>query len=155
EAEKGLLKTRPFLLDHAPGKARRKHPLRHLGENAIVGDFLQRLRAGLGRQQLLQAAGTALALLGPGQNGLERNDLRFRHRAYSRVASKPAISRPRSARLSTRMCSLSVCASAPRTPRPSRVGMPIAPVKLPSEPPPALPCGKSMPSCFAIPLALS
>src|ERR1700720_4199123 len=53
------------------------------------------------------------------------------------------------------MCSLRVCASAPRTPSPSRVGIPIAPVKLPSEPPPALPCGSSTPIAFATPRAFS
>src|SRR6185437_2592631 len=74
---------------------------------------------------------------------------------YSSVANSPAIRRPRSARLSTSICSLSVCASAPRTPSPSSVGMPIAPVKLPSEPPPALPWGSSTPSDFATPRAFS
>src|SRR4029079_6332976 len=74
---------------------------------------------------------------------------------HASVANSPAISRPRSARLSTSMCSLSVCASAPRTPRPSNVGTPIAPVKLPSEPPPALPWGNSRPISRAIPRALS
>src|ERR1700681_439320 len=76
-------------------------------------------------------------------------------RNYSSVANSPAISRPRSARLSTSICSLSVWASAPRTPNPSSVGIPIAPVKLPSEPPPALPWGRSRPICAATPRAFS
>src|SRR3954470_20616151 len=76
-------------------------------------------------------------------------------RRYSRVASSPAISRPRSTRLSTSIYSSSVWPLPPRTPRPSRVGMPNAPVKLPSEPPPALACGSSAPSDLAIPRAFS
>src|SRR6185369_6026395 len=74
---------------------------------------------------------------------------------YASVANSPAISRPRSARLSTSICSLSVWASAPRTPRPSSVGTPMAPVKLPSEPPPALPCGSSWPRPLAMLFAFS
>src|SRR5262249_53840012 len=158
EAEKRLFEAGPFLLDDAPGKAGAEHTLGHLRKRAGVGKLLQRLHVRLRGQQLLQAGRPALALLGTGQNCLERNRLGqtgLGHRTYSRVASKPAISRPRSARLSTMMCSLSVCGSAPRTPRPSSVGTPIAPVKFASDPPPALACGSSMPSCLAMPLAFS
>src|SRR5262249_28051971 len=143
----------PFLLDHAPGKARGEHALGHLGQHAVIGELFQRLHVRFRRQQFLQAPRPALALLGTGQNGLEWN--RLCHSTYSNVASSPAISRPRSARLSTMMCSLSVCGSAPRGPRPSRVGMPMAPVKFASEPPPAESCGSSMPSCLASSLAFS
>src|SRR5262245_8872384 len=38
---------------------------------------------------------------------------------------------------SMNICLCSACAPAPSTPRPSRVGSPMAAVKLPSEPPPA------------------
>ena len=58
--------------------------------------------------------------------------------AHPSRASSPATSFPRYARLSTMMCSSSVCAPAPATPSPSSVGKPIAPVKLPSDPPPEL-----------------
>src|SRR6202022_1108152 len=98
---------------------------------------------------LSHSAAPMQVLANPVPSGQERSS------CYSSVASNPAIRRPRSARLSTSMCSLSVCASAPRTPSPSRVGIPIAPVKLPSEPPPALPCGSSRPIAFATPRAFS
>ena len=52
------------------------------------------------------------------------------------MVSNPAISRARGTRLSISTCSSSVCASAPCTPSPSSVVTPIAPVKLPSDPPP-------------------
>jgi hypothetical protein len=73
EAEKRLLKTRPFALDHAPGKPRREHPFGHFGENPVVAEPGEHLWVGLGRQQLRKRLGTALALLGPGANGLERD----------------------------------------------------------------------------------
>src|SRR6185312_2594424 len=155
EAEKGFLEARPFRFDHAPGKARGKHALGHFAEDAVVAEFLQRLGAGFARQQFSEATGPTFALFGAGQNGLERNAFGFRHHAHSSVARSPAISRPRSARLSTMMCSLSVCGSAPRTPRPSSVATPIAPVKFASDPPPAEACGSSIPSCLANSLAFS
>ncbi len=99
EAKEGLLEARPFLLDHAPGKARREHALGHLRENAVVAELLKRLGARFRRQQFFERLRPALALLGAGQDGFEGNGLR--HRRYSSVASRPAISRPRSARLST------------------------------------------------------
>ena len=61
----------------------------------------------------------------------------------------PAIRRPRRTRLRPR-CAPPACARLPPSqPRPSRVGMPIAPVKFPSEPPPALLWLMSMPSSIA------
>jgi hypothetical protein len=42
------------------------------GENPVVAEPGERLRVGLGRQQLGERLGAALALFGPGANGLER-----------------------------------------------------------------------------------
>ena len=72
EAGKRLLETRPFVLDHAPGKARAKHALGHFGENPVIAEPGERLRVGLRRQQFCERLGAALALFGPGANGLER-----------------------------------------------------------------------------------
>jgi hypothetical protein len=72
EAVKGLLEARPFVLDHAPGEAGAEHPLRHLGENAVVLQLAERLRIRLWRQQARQRLGAAFALLGAGTDGLER-----------------------------------------------------------------------------------
>ena len=60
EAEKRLFEPLPFVLDHAPGKTRRKHPLGHFGQNAVVAELGERLRIGLRRQQLVQRLGPAL-----------------------------------------------------------------------------------------------
>src|ERR1700737_4844564 len=102
EAEECFLEAGPFVLDHVPGKAGREHALGHLGENAVVRELLQRLLVRFGRQQFLHGLWPALAFLGARQNSFERNALRHR---YSSVASRPAIRRPRWARLSTMMCS--------------------------------------------------
>ena len=72
--------------------------------------------------------------------GTRRDGIVSRESRQASVANSPAMRRPRLARLSTSMNSPSVCIASPIAPRPSRVAMPIAPVKLPSEPPPAL-CG--------------
>ena len=72
EAEERLLEPRPLGLDHAPRKARRKHPPGHFRQDTVVAELGERLRIGLGRQQAGQRLGPALALLGTGANGLER-----------------------------------------------------------------------------------
>lgn len=59
-----------------------------------------------------------------------------RQQVYVNRMSNPAIKRARSTRLATSICSFRVCKPSPRTPNESRVGMPKAPVKFPSEPPP-------------------
>ena len=56
-----------------------------------------------------------------------------------RLSRRPARSRALGTREETRMCSSCVWAPSPHSPRPSSVGMPSAPVKLPSLPPPKLP----------------
>ena len=72
ETEERLLEPRPFGLDHAPGKARRKHPLGHFRQNAVVAELGERLQIGLRRQQAGERLGAALALLGAGADRLER-----------------------------------------------------------------------------------
>src|SRR5258708_36925682 len=91
ESKESFLETRPFLLDHAPGKARGEHASGHLREDAVVAKLLQCLGVRFGRQQFFKRLRPALALLRAGANGLERNCLR--HRLYSTVPSSPAISR--------------------------------------------------------------
>jgi len=53
-------------------KPAQKHPLGHFRENPVIAEPGERLRVGLGRQQPSERLGAALALLGPGANGLER-----------------------------------------------------------------------------------
>ena len=123
EAEEGFLEVRPLVFDDTPGKASQNTRLVISARMRSSPEFLQRLQVELCRQQLCQRFRSALALLGPGANGLEGNhglDL-------FQSGQQSAISLPRSARLSTIICSLSVCASAPRTPRPSRVARPWRP----------------------------
>jgi hypothetical protein len=74
-----------------------------------------------------------------------RNIPERRLRRHSSVANSPAISRPRSRRGCRPRYARQACGHWHRTPRPSRVRIPIAPVKLPWEPPPALAWGSSAP----------
>jgi hypothetical protein len=71
KAEEGLLEPRPFLLDHAPGKARGKNPLRHVREHAVVGDLRQSLCALDFGQERNKFCVAALAFGGPRPNGRE------------------------------------------------------------------------------------
>jgi hypothetical protein len=71
EMQKRRFKAVPFRIDHAPGKARAKHPPGHLGEDAIVAELGEPLQVGLFGHQLVQRLGAALAFLGAGTNGLE------------------------------------------------------------------------------------
>ena len=73
----------------------------------------------------------------------------------SSSARRRAISVARGTSEETRMCSSCVCAPPPRTPRPSSVATPKAPVKLPSDPPPCWACGSSKPISPARRLARS
>ena len=57
--------------------------------------------------------------------------------------------------MSSSTCSFRVCNPAPFTPTEHKLGMPSAPVKLASEPPPWLPCGISRPISAEIDLAVS
>ena len=77
------------------------------------------------------------------------------YRSASICINKPAIMRPRIARLSISICSSSVWNLSPATPRPSKVGTPIAPVKLPSLPPPELSCRKGWPKSLARDFAMA
>jgi hypothetical protein len=68
--------------------------------------------------------------------------------------SSIANSAVRSAIRSTRMLSFTACAPSPTPPNPSRVGMPRAAVKLPSDPPPDNDSSSLTPSSWAMPRAV-
>ena len=73
KAEESLLETRPFGLDHAPGKAGAEHPPCHLRKHAVVTKLDQGFRVRDRRQQFLERRRPSLAFLGARPDGFERS----------------------------------------------------------------------------------
>ena len=76
----------------------------------------------------------------------------FRRRSYEaefKASAAPRERRPPRERRRMSTCSCAACAPSPIAPSPSSVGTPSAAVKLPSDPPPALPSPSSRPRAAA------